>query len=73
VPLKNSIPAKEYLVTMEAFFDLSGGLTGHTPEARTEECESIGPAPIRVYYPIGEEPPRPNFAHLPYLRLTPFD
>lgn len=57
--LKNSIPAKEYIVMTEAFYELSGGLAGQTPEARTEECEGIGPVPIRVYYPIGEEPPLP--------------
>jgi len=57
--LKNSIPAKEYIVMTEAFYELSGGLAGQTPEARTEECEGIGPVPIRVYYPIGEAPPLP--------------
>jgi len=58
--LKNSIPAKEYIVMTEAFYELSGGLAGQTPEARTEECEGIGPVAIRVYYPIGEEPPLPT-------------
>ena len=58
--LKNSIPAKEYIVMTEAFYELSGGLAGQTPEARTEECEGIGPVPIRVYYPTGEEPPLPS-------------
>ena len=57
--LKNSIPAKEYIVMTEAFYELSGGLAGQTPEARTEECEGIGPVPVRVYYPTGEEPPLP--------------
>ncbi len=57
--LKNSIPAKEYIVMTEAFYELSGGLAGQTPEARTEECEGIGPVAIRVYYPTGEEPPLP--------------
>jgi len=57
--LKNSIPAKEYVVMTEAFYELSGGLAGQTPEARTEECEGIGPVAIRVYYPTGEEPPLP--------------
>jgi hypothetical protein len=57
--LKNSIPAKEYIVMTEAFYELSGGLAGGTPEARIEECEGIGPVAIRVYYPIGEEPPLP--------------
>ncbi|MBF8285780.1 MAG: hypothetical protein HW378_4695, partial [Anaerolineales bacterium] len=55
--LKNSIPAKEYIVMTEAFYELSGGLAERTPEARTEECEGIGPVAIRVYYPTGEEPP----------------
>jgi hypothetical protein len=106
--MKNSIPAKEYIVMTEPFYEMSGGLAGQTPEARTEECEGIGPVAIRVYYPTGEEPPlpsppspfspksaeykalsdrfaahtvrriqgrepQPNFAHLPNVRLTPFD
>ncbi len=58
--LKNSIPAAEYIVMTEAFYELSGGLAGQTPEARTEECEGIGPVAIRVYYPTGEEPPLPH-------------
>jgi hypothetical protein len=58
--LKNSIPAKEYIVMTEAFYELSGGLAGRTPEARTEACEGIGPTPIRVYYPAGNEPPLPT-------------
>jgi uncharacterized protein DUF2652 len=57
--LKNSIPAKEYIVMTEAFYELSGGLAGRTPEARTEEYDGIGPVAIRVYYPTGEEPPLP--------------
>jgi hypothetical protein len=92
----------------EAFYKMSGGLAGRTPEARTEACEGIGPVAIRVYYPTGDEPPlppqpapsspksaeykalsdrfnahmrhriqgrepQPNFAHLPHVRLTPFD
>jgi class 3 adenylate cyclase len=57
--MKNSIPAKEYIVMTEAFYELSGGLVGQTPEARTEDCEGIGPAPIRVYYPASDEPPLP--------------
>jgi class 3 adenylate cyclase len=106
--MKNSIPAKEYILMTDAFYELSGGLPDQTPEARTEECEGIGPAPVRVYYPTGEatplppqpspfsaksaeyvalskrfdehmarrirgREPQPNFAHLPNVRLTPFD
>jgi hypothetical protein len=43
----------------EAFYTLSGGLAEQTPEVRVEECEGIGSVPVRVYYPVGEEPPLP--------------
>ena len=60
--LKNTIPAKEYILLTEAFYELSGGFAEQTPEARTEECEGVGPVPVRVYYSANEEvalPPRP--------------
>jgi len=57
--MKNSIPAKEYIVMTDAFYHLSGGLPEQTPEARTEECEGIGPVPVRVYYPTGVASPLP--------------
>ena len=70
---KNSIPAKEYVVMTEAFYELSGGLAGQTPEARTEECEGIGPVPIRVYYPVGEESPLPPAPPLFSPKSAEFD
>jgi hypothetical protein len=58
--LKNSIPVKEYIVMTERFYEISGGLAEQTPESRVEECDGIGPVPIRVYYPSGEEPALPT-------------
>jgi len=60
--LKNTIPAKEYVLLTEAFYALSGGFTDRAPETRTEDCEGVGEVKVRVYYPAGEAntlPPRP--------------
>ena len=61
--LKNSIAVKEYILLTGAFYELSGGLIDTPAEARTEDCEGIGPVTVRVYAPPGEEiplPERPN-------------
>lgn len=60
--LKNTVPAKEYVLLTQAFYDLSGGFAKRTAETRTEECEGIGPVVAQVYYPQDEDtplPPRP--------------
>jgi class 3 adenylate cyclase len=57
--MKNTVPAKEYILLTQKFFELSGGLAEQTPEARTEDCEGIGPVPVVVYYPVGDEAPLP--------------
>jgi len=57
--LKNTVPAKEYTLMTQAFYDVSGGLDGRTPETRIEACEGIGDVTVKVYYPEGEEPPLP--------------
>jgi class 3 adenylate cyclase len=60
--LKNTIPAKEYILMTDAFYQLSGGLADQTAETRIEECEGIGPVTIQVYYPKADTPfpPRPE-------------
>ena len=60
--LKNTIPAKEYILLTERFYELSGGMAENAPEARTEEAEGLGYVAVRVYYPAGDAaplPPRP--------------
>jgi len=60
--LKNTIPAKEYILLTEQFYALSGGIGDSPLEARTEEAEGLGPVGVRVYYPAGDAaplPPRP--------------
>lgn len=60
--LKNTIPAKEYILLTEPFYALSGGLGDSPLEQRTEEAEGFTPVAVRVYYPAGDSaplPPRP--------------
>jgi class 3 adenylate cyclase len=60
--LKNTVPAKEYILLTEQFYALSGGLGDGPLEARTEEAEGLGTVGVRVYYPAGDStplPPRP--------------
>lgn len=51
---KNTIPADEYIVMTDAFYEVSGGLAGGEPESRTEQCEGIGSVPIKVYYLVDD-------------------
>jgi hypothetical protein len=48
--LKNTVPAKEYILMSQAFYELSGGLAEYSPETRTEECEGLGEVTVQVYY-----------------------
>jgi hypothetical protein len=60
--LKNTVPAKEYILLTEQFYALSGGIGDDPLEARTEEAEGLGPVNVRVYYPPHDStplPPRP--------------
>ncbi len=60
--LKNTIPAKEYILMTEPIYGLSGGLTGQAPENRIEEAKGIGQVQVRVYY-LGEQPtPSPTIS-----------
>lgn len=60
--LKNSIPAKEYILMTNAFYELSGGLEGERAEVRTEQAEGIGDVSVKVYYPPENTdlPPQPQ-------------
>ena len=53
--LKNSVPAREYILLTDAFHKLSCGLAGQTPESRLETVEGIGTIQVQVYYPIGDK------------------
>jgi len=58
--LKNTIPVGEYILMTDAFYKLSGGLAGYTPESRTEACEGIGEVTVQVYYPPEPGPATPS-------------
>ena len=45
--LKNSVTAKEYIMMTDAFFELSGGIAGETPETRWENAEGIGSTKVQ--------------------------
>jgi hypothetical protein len=51
--LKNSVPAREYILETEAFSRLGGGFPDLIPERRTEACGEFGSIPVRVFYPAG--------------------
>jgi hypothetical protein len=48
--LKNSVPAKEYLMLSEPAFSHFGGFFDLEPENRMEELEGVGEMPMKVYY-----------------------
>jgi class 3 adenylate cyclase len=58
--LKNSIPAKEYIVLTDAVYELSHGLPGMNVESRTEHAEGIGAVGVKVYYPPAAMPLPPQ-------------
>jgi hypothetical protein len=49
--LKNSVGKREYLLMSDAFFALLSGQPAEAAEARTEQCEGIGPVKVHVQYP----------------------
>jgi hypothetical protein len=51
--LKNSIPAREYILETEPFYRLGGGFPELQPEQRLEPCEGFAIVPVRVFYPSG--------------------
>jgi hypothetical protein len=48
--LKNSVPAREYLMLSEPAFSNFGGFFDLEPENRMEELEGVGEMPMKVYY-----------------------
>ncbi len=52
--LKNSVPAREYVLMTEAFAQASGGISDLPGEKRVEQAEGIGPVPVVVYCPARE-------------------
>lgn len=48
--MKNSVPARQYLLLTDTFYQLSGGLPGREAEARSEELEGLGSIAVQVYY-----------------------
>lgn len=57
--MKNTIPAKEYTLMTEAYYDMGGWMDFGTPETRTVDCEGIGEVVVKVYYPPGPDTPFP--------------
>ena len=49
--LKNSIPAREYILFTAPFHALAGDYAGHTPERRAETVTDFDPLDVLVYYP----------------------
>ena len=56
--LKNSVPASEYILMTEVFFQLTGDLPHNQAEARREFCKGLGDIAVRVFYPAAERPGR---------------
>ena len=48
--LKNSVPAREYLLMTEPAFDAFGGFFGQDAERRSEQLDGLGPVAARVVY-----------------------
>lgn len=48
--LKNSVPAREYLMLSDTAYDKFGGFYDQEPERRTEEFEGLGPVETVVFY-----------------------
>jgi Protein of unknown function (DUF2652) len=53
--LKNSIPASEYILETDAFYQVSPPPATDQSEARIEHPEGFGPVPTHVTYPLGKE------------------
>ncbi len=65
--LKNKVPANEYLLLTEKFYQWSGGLPGSKPQVFQDTYEDIGVVQGRVYYPDLpdlEIPETPRFTRL---------
>jgi hypothetical protein len=71
--LKNSVPAREYVLMTEAYLQAGGAMAEREAERRVEQAEGFGAVPVRVYYwgagkpdgaSVGEQP-LPASAPLP--------
>ena len=65
--LKNTVPANEYLLLTERFYQWSGGLPGPEPQVFKDTYPDIGVVQGRVYYPDLpglEIPETPRFTRL---------
>lgn len=66
--LKNSVPAKSYVLMTDTFYRLLGESGGTPDETRVERYDDVGDIAIKVFYRQGEAPPvpanlpRPSFA-----------
>ena len=49
--LKNTIPADEYILMTNSFYQLVGELHGLTRESRTESDGDMGQVKVEVFYP----------------------
>lgn len=56
--MKNSVPAKEYLLLSDTFWRLAGGMAGREAEERREAYDDIGAQQVWVYY-LGDGAPVP--------------
>jgi hypothetical protein len=52
--LKNSVPAREYILETEPFYRLGGGFPELVPEQRLEPCAGFESVAVRVFYPSGD-------------------
>jgi len=53
--LKNTIPAHEYILMTETFYQLVGDLPGLRSESRIEQYADVGQVPIKVFYPLSPQ------------------
>jgi hypothetical protein len=49
--LKNKVPASEYIMMTEDFYNVSGGVADNQPELYIEQYEGIGEVRTMLYYP----------------------
>lgn len=55
--LKNSVPAKEYVLMTETFYRLLGAQGGQPAETRVERYPDIGDVTVKVFYRETDAPP----------------
>ena len=50
--LKNTVPAKEYILTTKAFSEALGNIPGRRWDVHEEEYADLGSVQVKVYYPV---------------------